>query len=123
MKKSYLHTKKKTQKLTLMMIPNSTSKIRQYAFSYKIIAAAVLALIMLTSMLTFFSTRYFYVNQDYQNLNRQLITLKKENTAQKVKIDYFASKSQEIESRIAKLKELENQITKAIDPKLLKQKA
>ena len=117
MKKSYLHTKKKTQKLTLMMIPNSTSKIRQYAFSYKIIAAAVLALIMLTSMLTFFSTRYFYVNQDYQNLNRQLITLKKENTAQKVKIDYFASKSQEIESRIAKLKELENQITKAIDPK------
>lgn len=93
MKKSYLHTKKKTQKLTLMMIPNSTSKIRQYAFSYKIIAAAVLALIMLTSMLTFFSTRYFYVNQDYQNLNRQLITLKKENTAQKVKIDYFASKS------------------------------
>ncbi len=117
MKKSYLHTKKKIGKLTFIMLQNDTSRVRQYTFSYKLVLAGILALVMVSSLLTFFSTRYFYVNQDYQKLNREFVTLKKENSAQKVKIDYFTSKSEDIENRIAKLKELEDQINKAINPK------
>lgn len=123
MKKSYLHIKKKKQKLTFMMIPNDTKKIKQYVFSYKTIASVLMMIVLISSILTFFTTRFFYVSQDYKKINRQYITMIKENSAQKAKIDYFASKSEEIENRIAKLKELENQITKAIDPKAVEKEA
>lgn len=123
MKKSYLHMKKKNRKLTVMMIPGDTKQIRQYSFSYKIIISGLIMLVLFSSMLTFFTTRFFYVSKDYKNINRQYITLNKENTAQKAKIDYFASKSEEIENRIAKLKELENQITKVINPKTVQKES
>lgn len=119
MKQSYIHMKKKSKKLTLMMIPSNTKKIKQYALSYKVIASGLLTIILFTGILTFFTTRFFYVSQDYEKINRQYEVIKNENNAQKAKIDYFSSKSEEIENRIAKLKELEDIITKAIDPKAI----
>lgn len=115
MKKKYHHISKAKKKFTFMIVPNSTGKIRQFTISYTAIAASISSSIATILILGFFSSQFFYSNQNLTNAQRELASLKEENESQKNQITYFLSKSKEVEYRIERLSELEKKILEAVN--------